>query len=297
MTLHDTSQGGPPLPALTLPGGRKRANWPDCQGAPPLPFSAIRCRLLGLAACLAVALGPAAPGFGADGITVFAAASLKNAMDEVSAGFERETGHAAAVSLAGSSALARQIQHGAPADIFISANPGWMDALERDGLVDPASRFDLLGNALVLIAHGRGAPAVGIGPGLDLAGMLGEGRLAMTFVDAVPAGIYGKAALESLGMWEAVAPQVAQADNVRAALALVSSGEAPLGIVYATDAAADDNVTVLGAFPADSHPPIVYPAAAVAASRNRLNPRFLAWLRGPAARTAFERHGFAAAFE
>ena len=262
-----------------------------------MPFSPVRRRLLGLAACLALGLGPVAPGFGADGITVFAAASLKNAMDEVSAAFERETGHAAAVSLAGSSALARQIQHGAPADIFISANPGWMDALERDGLIDPETRFDLLRNAIVLIAHGRDAAKVEIGPSMDIAGMLGEGRLAMTLVDAVPAGIYGKAALESLGVWEAVAPKVAQADNVRAALALVSSGEAPLGIVYATDAAADDNVTVLGAFPADTHPPIVYPAAAVAASRNPLNPRFLAWLRGPAARTAFERHGFVAAFE
>ena len=269
----------------------------DRRGVLHLPFSPARRRLLGLAAGLALGLGPVAPGFGADGITVFAAASLKNAMDEVAAGFERETGHAAAVSFAGSSALARQIQHGAPADIFISANPGWMDALERDGLVDPASRFDLLANALVLIAHGRDAAPFEIGPGLDLAGMLGEGRLAMTLVDAVPAGIYGKAALRSLGVWEAVAPKVAQADNVRAALALVSSGEAPLGIVYATDAAADDNVTVLGAFPADSHPPIVYPAAAMAASRNPLNPRFLAWLRGPAARTAFERQGFVTAFE
>ena len=269
----------------------------DRRGVLHLPFSPARRRLLGLAAGLALGLGPVAPGFGADGITVFAAASLKNAMDEVAAGFERETGHAAAVSFAGSSALARQIQHGAPADIFISANPGWMDALERDGLVDPASRFDLLASALVLIAHGRDAAPFEIGPGLDLAGMLGEGRLAMTLVDAVPAGIYGKAALRSLGVWEAVAPKVAQADNVRAALALVSSGEAPLGIVYATDAAADDNVTVLGAFPADSHPPIVYPAAAMAASRNPLNPRFLAWLRGPAARTAFERQGFVTAFE
>ena len=291
------------LPGRTLPGRRKRGQLTgppertDRRGAPHLPFSPARRRLLGLAASLALGLGCAGPGFGADGIAVFAAASLKNAMDEVSAGFERETGRAAGVSFAGSSALARQIQHGAPADIFISANPGWMDALEREGLIDPATRFDLLGNALVLIAHGRGAPAVEIGPGLDIAGMLGEGRLAMTLVDAVPAGIYGKAALESLGVWEAVAPKVAQADNVRAALALVSSGEAPMGIVYATDAAADDNVTVLGAFPADSHPPIVYPAAAVAASRNPLNTRFLAWLRGPAARKAFERQGFVVAFE
>ena len=262
-----------------------------------MPIPSIRRRLLGLAAGLAFGLGLAAPGLGADGLTVFAAASLKNAMDEIAARFERETGHAVAVSFAGSSALARQIRYGAPADIFISANPGWMDALEREGLIDPASRFDLLGNALVLVAHGRDAAEVEIAPGMDLAAMLGEGRLAMTLVDAVPAGIYGKAALERLGAWEAAAPRVAQADNVRAALALVSSGEAPLGIVYATDAAADDNVTVVGTFPAGAHPPIVYPAAAVAASRNPHKSRFLAWLRGPAAREAFERQGFVVAFE
>ena len=283
--------------------GGKRANWdsrsnaPNAGGAPHLPSSPLRRRLIGLAAGLAFGLGLVRPGLGADALTVFAAASLKNAMDEIAAAFERETGHAATMSLAGSSALARQIRHGAPADIFISANPDWMDVLEQDGLIDPESRFDLLGNSIVLIAHGRDARAVEIGPGADIAGMLGEGRLAMTFVDAVPAGIYGKAALESLGVWEAVAPKAAQADNVRAALALVSSGEAPLGIVYATDAAADDNVTVVGAFPAGSHPPIVYPAAAVAASRNPLNARFLAWLRGPAARAAFERQGFVTAFE
>lgn len=302
MTFHDTSQGGPadrqglagPAETSQLAGSRERA---DRRGAPPLPIPPIRRRLFGLAAGLAFGMGFAAPGFAADGLTVFAAASLKNAMDEVAAGFERETGHAVAVSLAGSSALARQIRYGAPADIFISANPGWMDSLERDGVIDPASRFDLLGNALVLIAHGRDAAKVEIAPGMDIAAMLGGGRLAMTLVDAVPAGLYGKAALGSLGVWEAVAPKVAQADNARAALALVSSGEAPFGIVYATDAAADDNVTVAGAFPADSHPPIVYPAAAVAASRNPLNGRFLAWLRGPAARAAFERQGFAVAFE
>ncbi len=262
-----------------------------------MPFSPARRCLIAFAAGLGLCLGLARPGFGADAITVFAAASLKNAMDEIAAGFEQEAGHAVTVSLAGSSALARQIQHGAPADIFISANPDWMDALERDGFIEPDSRFDLLRNTIVLIAHGRDARPVEIRPGLDIAGMLGEGRLAMTFVDAVPAGIYGKAALRALGVWEAVRSKVAQADNVRAALALVSSGEAPLGIVYATDAAADDKVTVVGAFPARSHPPIVYPAAAVAASRNPLNARFLSWLRGPAARKAFERQGFVTAFE
>ncbi|MGB8624340.1 MAG: molybdate ABC transporter substrate-binding protein [Paracoccaceae bacterium] len=225
-------------------------------------------------------------------ITVFAAASMKNAMDEVAESWAEVTGNNAVVSLAGSSALARQIEAGAPADIFISANPGWMDQLEEKGLIAPGTRFDLLHNAIVLIATGKQAAPVSIAPGFDLAGMLGDRKLAMAMVDAVPAGIYGKAALQSLGVWDAVAPKVAQADNVRAALALVSTGEAPLGIVYATDAVADDNVTVVGRFPADTHPPIVYPAAAVADSGNPLNAQFLDFLRGDAAKAAFERQGF-----
>lgn len=228
----------------------------------------------------------------ADEITIFAAASMKNAMDEVAVQWAEETGHTAAVSLAGSSELARQIQQGAPADIFISANPDWMDTLEADGLVAEGTRFDLLGNSIVLIAHGSDAPPVEIAPGFDLAGMLGDNRLAMALVDAVPAGIYGKAALTSLGIWDEVEPNVAQADNVRAALAFVSTGEAPIGIVYATDAVADDNVTVVGTFPDDTHPPIIYPAAAISASENPLNEAFLEFLRGAAARTAFERQGF-----
>jgi molybdate transport system substrate-binding protein len=237
-----------------------------------------------------VILGPASAC--ADQITVFAAASMKNAMDEISAHWAEETGHSAAVSLAGSSSLARQIEQGAPADVFISASQDWMDSLQAEVLIDPATRFDLLKNEIVLIAHGKGALPVEIEPGFDLAGMLGDGRLAMALVDAVPAGIYGKAALQSLGIWADVEPKIAQADNVRAALALVSTGEAPLGIVYATDAVAGDQVTVLGAFPADTHPPIIYPAAAVAASENPLNAEFLDFLKGPSAHAAFERQGF-----
>lgn len=229
---------------------------------------------------------------GAGEIVIFAAASMKEAMDEISAKYAEETGNTAIVSLAGSSALARQIQQGAPADIFISANAEWMDVLEKDGLIDAGSRFDLLANSLVLVAHGKNAAPVQIAPGMDLAGMLGENRLAVALVDAVPAGIYGKAALQSLGLWDAVAPKVAQADNVRAALALVSTGEAPMGIVYATDALADVNVSVIGTFPDDTHPPVIYPAAAIAASDNPLNAGFLEYLKGSAARTAFERKGF-----
>lgn len=225
-------------------------------------------------------------------VTVFAAASTKTALDRISAGFEAETGHEVTLSFAGSSALARQIERAAPADIFISAHPDWMDHLASAGLIDPASRLDLLGNRLVLVAHGDAAP-VTIGPSMDLAAMLGEGRLAMALVEAVPAGIYGRAALERLGLWNEVAPRVAQADNVRAALALVALGEAPLGIVYATDAAAEHRVTAIGTFPEGSHPPIRYPAARVAGRDSAAADAFFAHLSGPEARAAFEAEGFA----
>ncbi len=228
----------------------------------------------------------------ADDITVFAAASMTNAMAEIENSFEAATGHDLIVSLAGSSALARQIQQGAPADIFISANPDWMDTLEADGLIESGTRFDLLNNSIVLIAAGTNAALVEIGPDMDLAGLLGEGRLAMALVDAVPAGIYGKAALENLGLWDGVEAQVAQADNVRAALAFVATGEAPYGIVYATDAVAEDNVTVIGTFPTDMHPPIVYPAADLANRDFPAETEFLEYLRGAEARAAFERQGF-----
>jgi len=228
----------------------------------------------------------------ADEIIVFAAASMTNAMAEIETSFEAATGHDLIVSLAGSSALARQIQQGAPADIFISANLDWMDALEADGLVEDGTRLDLLNNSIVLIAAGTDAAPVEIGPDLDLAGLLGQGRLAMALVDAVPAGIYGKAALESLGLWDGVQAHVAQADNVRAALAFVATGEAPYGIVYATDAAAEDNVTVIGTFPADTHLPIVYPAADLANRDFPAEAEFLDYLRSAEARAAFERQGF-----
>jgi len=234
----------------------------------------------------------AASGARAEQVTVFAAASMKTAMDEITARYAEETGNTARVSFAGSSALARQIQAGAPADVFISANPGWMDALAADGLIDDATRTDLLGNSLVLIAHDPDAGPVEITPDLPLSGMLGEGPLAMALVEAVPAGIYGKAALGALGLWDAVAPKVAQADNVRAALALVATGEAPLGIVYATDAHAEPAVTVLGTFPEDSHAPITYPAAHIRDSDSAVGEAFLAYLQGPVARAAFERQGF-----
>ena len=227
----------------------------------------------------------------AETVIVFAAASLKNAMDDIAASYAEETGNEAAVSFAGSSALARQIQAGAPADVFISANTSWMDALQDDGVLVDGSRSDLLGNSIVLIAHGEAEPLT-ISENLPLPDMLGGSRLAMALIDSVPAGIYGKAALESLGLWDAVSPQVAQADNVRAALALVATGEAPYGIVYATDAVAEDDVTPIGTFPEGSHDPIIYPAALTSFGGSDAGQQFLDYLTGPVARDAFERQGF-----
>jgi molybdate transport system substrate-binding protein len=230
-------------------------------------------------------------------VVVFAAASLKNALDEAATAWRTETGKSARISYAGSNALAKQIEAGAPADLFISADLAWMDYVERAGLLKPGSRTEFLRNALVLIAPGPKAasdPQVALAPdlGTTLGKILAGGKLAMATIDAVPAGKYGKAALEKLGAWDAVKGQVAQAENVRAALLLVARGEAPLGIVYATDAVADPSVHVVATFPADSHPPIVYPAAVTKDSRNPDAEALLLYLRGPAARGFFERQGF-----
>lgn len=239
-----------------------------------------------LAACLLLPAGAEA-----EQVTIFAAASLKTALDDFQKSYEAETGDSLAISYAGSSQLARQIEQGAPAQVFISANVEWMDALQKAELIDTASRHDLLGNSLVLVAGGAGVAKVTVDGQLDLVGLLGDGKLAMALVDSVPAGQYGKAALTSLGLWDAVAPHVAQADNVRAALALVSTGEAPYGIVYATDAAADPGVGVAGTFPEGSHPPIIYPAALVKGADAHAA-AFLAALSGPEAVKAFEAQGF-----
>ena len=228
----------------------------------------------------------------ADEVVVFAAASLTNALDRVAAAWTAETGHRAILSYAGSPALARQIQQGAPADLFFSASIDWMDAVEASGDLRPGSRRDILGNALVLIAHGRDAAPVIIDETLDLAGMLGGGRLSMALVEAVPAGIYGKAALTALELWDDVAPLVAQSDNVRAALAFVAQGEAPLGIVYATDAALGDNVTAIGTFPETSHPRITYPAGITAQSTSALAGAFLDFMTSDTARAIWLASGF-----
>ncbi|MGR3803296.1 molybdate ABC transporter substrate-binding protein [Marinibacterium profundimaris] len=236
--------------------------------------------LLAMAAAALLAL-PAA----AETVTVFAAASLKTALDEIAAGYSARMGDDVTVSFAGSSALARQIQAGAPADVFISANTDWMDRLEAEGRIAAGTRSDLLGNSIVLIAHGE-VPATD-----DIAAALAQGRIAMALVEAVPAGIYGKAALTHMGLWDRVQTRVIQADNVRAALAFVALGEAPRGIVYATDAAVEPRVSVLATFPPDSHPPIVYPAA-LTADAGPEAAAFLDYLKGPEARAVFDRLGF-----
>jgi molybdate transport system substrate-binding protein len=242
-------------------------------------------RRLGACVLAAFALLALAPGAAAQRITVFAAASLKNALEEIA-------GHDAVLVFASSAALARQIERGAPADVYISANEQWMDDLQQRGRIVAASRLDLLRNRLVLIAPAASRVQGVIAPGFPLARLLGGGRLAMGDPAHVPAGEYARAALETLGVWGAVQRRIAAADNVRAALALVSRREAPLGIVYATDAAIDPGVRIVGEFPAASHPPIVYPAALIAPGAKRAAARFLASLRAPPARAIFRKHGF-----
>ncbi len=248
----------------------------------------MRRPILSLALALALAT-PAA----AEEVVVFAAASLKTALDQIATDFQAATGNTVVISYAGSNTLAQQIIQGAPADIFVSANEKWMDEVAKANLIAEGTRADLLGNTLVLIAHGKAAAPVEIGPGFDLAALLGDEKLAMAMVDSVPAGQYGKAALETLGIWAAVEPNVAQSDNVRAALALVSTGEAPYGIVYATDAVADDNVTVIGTFPADSHPAIIYPGAVLTTAADDADRAFYQALSSDASDAIFAAQGFA----
>ncbi len=229
------------------------------------------------------------------GPTVFAAASLKNALDDVAADWRRKTGRKPVIVYGATPALANQITQGAEADIFISADLDWMDDLDRRGLIDEASRIGLVSNDLVLIVPKGSTLSTGIEPGFQLARLLGDGRLAIASVKAVPAGRYGKAALENLEVWDQVKNQLAEADNVRAALRLVSRGEAPLGIVYGSDAKADSNVTVLGVFPNGSHKPIVYPAARLRDAAPQASGAFFAYLTGPEAAKTFIRHGFGGA--
>jgi len=245
-----------------------------------------------MAGVLALGLMLAPAVAGAADTVVFAAASLKNALDQVAEDYEAKTGHKVTVSYAGSSALAKQIEQGAPADIFISADLDWMDYLAGKSLIRNETRRNLLGNALVLVAPADSTLAIKIAPGFDLAKALGDGKLAVADPAAVPAGKYAKASLEKLGVWDSVKDKLAQAENVRAALAFIAQGEAPLGIVYQTDAAAEPKVKIVDSFPADSHPPIVYPVAQTASSTNPDASAFLDYLGSEDARKVFEGQGF-----
>jgi len=225
-------------------------------------------------------------------VLVFAAASLKTALDEINAQWQKRTGKRAAVSHAASSALAKQIEQGAPVDIFISADLDWMEYLAERKLIRPDTRSDLLSNRLVLIAPKGTNLRVEIKQGFRLASLVGQGHLALANTDAVPAGKYAKAALNALGVWEQVKGRIAQAENVRAALLLVSRGEAPLGIVYESDAVSDPSVVTVGIFPEATHPRIIYPIALTSGSTSPDAGSFLDELKSPQARTIFEKQGF-----
>jgi molybdate transport system substrate-binding protein len=225
-------------------------------------------------------------------ITVFAAASMKNALDDVNAAYTKKTGVKVVASYDASSALMKQIEAGAPADAFISADLKWMDYGSQKKLVKDDTRVNLLGNQLVLIApKDSKVDSVTIKPGFDLAKLAGDGRIATGDVKAVPVGIYAQAALEKLGIWSAVEPKMAMTQNVRAALTLVARGEAPLGIVYSTDAKVEPGVKIVAAFPEDSHEPIIYPVAATVTAKPDVT-SYLAFLRSGEAKAIFEKYGF-----
>ncbi len=245
--------------------------------------------VLGLLALVASAPRPAAA---QTTLTVFAAASMKNALDDTNADFTKATGIKVTASYAASSALAKQLESGAPADVFISADLKWMDFVAEKKLIKADSRYNLLGNRLVLIA-GKDSKIgdVKIEQGFDIAKLAGNGRIAVADVKAVPAGLYAKAALEKLGAWAAAESKLAMAENVRATLAFVARGETPVGIVYETDAKVEPNVKILAAFPDGSYPPVTYPVAATANAKADAA-RYLDFLRGKEARAIFEKYGF-----
>jgi molybdate transport system substrate-binding protein len=246
-----------------------------------------------LFAILGLMLAGGQPLAAQESITVFAAASMKNALDDANAAFTKATGVKVVASYAASSALAKQIEGGAPADVFISADLQWMDYAAAHNLIKSETRVNLLGNRLVLIAPADSKlDKVEIAKGFDIAKLAGDGRIAVADVKAVPAGLYAKAALEALGAWTAAEPKLAMAENVRATLAFVARGETPIGIVYETDAKVEPKVKVAGVFPESSHPPIVYPVAATAAGANPAAAPYLNFLRGASAKATFENYGF-----
>ncbi len=227
-----------------------------------------------------------------DTITVFAAASLKNAVDDANTAFTKKTGIKTVTSYAATSALMKQIEQGAPADIFLSADLKWMDYGVEKKLVKDGTRVNLLGNKLVLIApKSSRTDDVTITKGFDIDKLAGDGRIAVADVTAVPAGRYAKAALQALGIWRAAGKKLAMTENVRAALALVARAEAPIGIVYETDAKIDPGVKIIGHFPDGSHPPVTYPVAATAGAKPAAA-EYLAFLRTQAAKAIFEQYGF-----
>ena len=227
----------------------------------------------------------------AQDLTVFAAASLTDSMKAVAEAYKAKTGMAVTLSFGASSTLARQIEQGAPADIFFSADTDWMDYLQKNGHIADGTRKDLLGNRLALIAASDAAPAPKIAPRFDLAGALGDRKLALADPASVPAGKYGKAALTALGVWDSVASKVVQAENVRVALEYVARGEAAYGIVYATDAKVAPSVRLAGLFPENTHPVIIYPVALTKGASSTAKD-FLAFLGGAQARAIFEKAGF-----
>lgn len=253
-----------------------------------IPSSWARC----LAAALAALISMGAPATSGE-VNVFAAASLQPALDPIATAWRVVSGHDARLTYAGTPALAKQIEQGAPADVFISADTEWMGYLEAKGLIREGTRADRIGNRLVLIAPVASARAsIELQPGVDLTAVIGDGRLAMGDPASVPAGRYGKAALESLGLWRSVADRLAPTENVRQALAYVARGEAPLGIVYASDARSEPAVRVLAVFPEKSHPPIVYPAAIVASSANPAAAEFLDYVHSESSQRLFAAAGY-----
>ena len=283
----------PVFPKKVFP--KKRLKRPARPGAlaaatQACPAARLVTRLAGLATALLVLGGN--PARADQPVTIFAAASTMEAVTAVARAYEASGRGTVRPVFAASSTLALQIARGAPADLFLSANTAWMDDLERRGAIEPRTRIDLLGNVLVLIAPRDSPLDLEIAPGFALAAALSERRLAMGDPAHVPAGIYAKAALERLGVWSRVAGRVAFLGNVRAALTLVDRGEAAAGIVYASDARVAPRVRVVGAFPADSHPPIVFPLAVVAGRRGPAVMALYAYLRGPEARALFRTRGF-----
>ncbi len=255
-------------------------------------YRRVRALLLMRCVLTVLLLGWASAVVPAQNLIVFAAASLKDALDQTVQSFERNTGNKVTVSYAASSALAKQIENGAPADLFIAADTEWMDYLAKRKLVNPATRFNLVKNYLVLIAPVNSAIQIKIVPNFPLAEKLGSGRLAMANPEYVPAGKYGRAALQTLGVWASVRNRIAPAENVRAALVLVSRGEAPLGIVYQTDALADGNVRIVAEFPVNTYPPIIYQAALTSNSTHPEAANLLVFLGSAASRAIFQKYGF-----